>query len=70
MNPRVRPFLVATAVAGILALSGCGLLAPAGNSAAEGRTAGTPVLATPSPEPTSELDENDSVVLSAREDSA
>lgn len=51
MNPRVRPILVATAVAGILALSGCGLLAPAEDSASEGRTAGTPVLATPSPEP-------------------
>jgi hypothetical protein len=51
MNPRVRPILVATAVAGLLALSGCGLLTPAEDSAAEGRTAGSPVLATPRPTP-------------------
>ena len=53
MNPRVRPILVAMAVSGVLALSGCGLLSPAEDSASEGRTAGSPVLATPSPEPTS-----------------
>ena len=51
MNPRVRPILLATAVAGILALSGCGMLSPAEDSAAEGRTAGSPVLATPEPTP-------------------
>jgi hypothetical protein len=51
MNPRVRPILVATAVSGLLALSGCGLLTPAGGSAAKGRTAGSPVLATPQPTP-------------------
>jgi hypothetical protein len=52
MNPRVRPILVAMAVSGVLALSGCGLLTPAEDSASEGRTAGSPVLATPSPQPT------------------
>jgi hypothetical protein len=51
MNPRVRPILLATAVAGLLALGGCGMLTPAEDSASEGRTAGSPVLATPQPTP-------------------
>jgi hypothetical protein len=67
MNPRVRPFLVATAVAGILALSGCGLLTPAEDSATEGRTAGTPVLATPSPEPTPSASESGTAGMSVKD---